>query len=54
MNSAEVQVLVSVLDVNDNSPMFLNRSYQIEVYENVPIGSTISQVSNYSFHSRLF
>ena len=45
VNSAKVQVSVTVLDVNDNSPIFSNKSYQIEVYENVPIGRTISQVS---------
>ena len=50
INSAEVQVIISVLDTNDNSPTFSNKTYYFEIYENVPIGYVISQVSVFLFH----
>ena len=45
VNSAEVQVVISVLDANDNSPTFSNKTYYFEVYENRPIEYVISQAS---------
>ena len=49
INSANVQVTINVLDRNDNSPTFSNKTYYFEVYENVPIGYVISQVRTVFF-----
>ena len=49
-NSAEINVLITILDVNDNSPTFANKTYNIKVYENAPIGYVISQVSSRCFN----
>ncbi|KFV82454.1 Protocadherin-23, partial [Struthio camelus australis] len=38
-------VLITVLDVNDNPPVFNNLEYHIHVKESVPIGSPITEVS---------
>lgn len=39
--SASVTVFVSVNDINDNSPMFTEDSYYIELFENITIPSTV-------------
>lgn len=39
--SASVTVSVAVNDVNDNSPMFTEDSYYIELFENITIPSDI-------------
>lgn len=42
-------VHVTVLDVNDNRPIFLQSSYEATVAEDVPDYSSIVQACNYSF-----
>ena len=43
--SAQSTVEISVMDINDNSPVFDPSSYSITVYENVSINSTIISVT---------
>ncbi|XP_024054011.2 protocadherin-23 [Terrapene carolina triunguis] len=43
--NSSATVLVTVLDVNDNPPVFSNLEYRIHVRENIPIGSHITMVS---------
>ncbi|XP_065063594.1 protocadherin Fat 4-like isoform X2 [Rhopilema esculentum] len=43
-NSANVDVVISIIDVNDNVPSFTRRNYTVEVAENVTIGSIIARV----------
>ncbi|XP_054489806.2 protocadherin-23 [Agelaius phoeniceus] len=38
-------VLITVLDVNDNPPVFSNSEYHVHVKESIPIGSHITEVS---------
>ncbi|NWT13903.1 PCD23 protein, partial [Vireo altiloquus] len=38
-------VLITVLDVNDNPPVFSSPEYHVHVKESIPIGSHITQVS---------
>ena len=51
-NSADVVVIVDVLDVNDNGPVFSQETYRLSIEENQPPGSAIlpppgiSQASN--------
>ena len=42
--SSNVSVTVTVLDINDSPPVFLDREYFQEQSENVPIGTTIMTV----------
>ncbi|NXB66969.1 PCD23 protein, partial [Struthidea cinerea] len=44
LNSTAV-VLITVLDVNDNPPVFSNPEYHVHVRESIPIGSHITEVS---------
>lgn len=39
------RVNISVLDVNDNTPLFRQISYSTKVYEDVEIGTNVIQVS---------
>ncbi|XP_059846741.1 protocadherin alpha-C2-like [Hypanus sabinus] len=39
------QVIVTVLDVNDNSPVFGQSFYKISLMENVPIGTTVIKLN---------
>ncbi|NWH56060.1 PCD23 protein, partial [Geococcyx californianus] len=38
-------VLITVLDVNDNPPVFISSDYHIHVKESIPVGSHITEVS---------
>ena len=37
----EATVIIDVLDVNDNRPMFLQQSYNATISENVELGTTV-------------
>ncbi|XP_040903618.1 protocadherin alpha-8-like [Toxotes jaculatrix] len=43
--SGTLNVSITVLDSNDNRPMFSQDTYQIEIYENVPVGAAIIKVN---------
>ncbi|KAM9376008.1 uncharacterized protein KZ484_008502 [Pholidichthys leucotaenia] len=43
--SGEINILVNVLDVNDNSPVFSKDIYTAMLYENSPVGTTVMQVN---------
>ncbi|XP_036933946.1 protocadherin alpha-8-like [Acanthopagrus latus] len=43
--SGTLNVSVVVLDINDNKPIFSRDTYQIEIYENVPVGTTVTKVN---------
>uniref|UniRef100_A0A3P9AU45 Protocadherin 2 alpha b 1 n=1 Tax=Maylandia zebra TaxID=106582 RepID=A0A3P9AU45_9CICH len=43
--SGTMEIIVNVLDVNDNMPVFARDSYTAELDENSPIGTTIVQVN---------
>ncbi|XP_062851759.1 protocadherin alpha-3-like [Trichomycterus rosablanca] len=40
-----IQITVDVLDINDNSPVFIKDSYSAKIVENAPIGTTVIQVN---------
>ncbi|NWQ62738.1 PCD23 protein, partial [Neopipo cinnamomea] len=40
-------VLITVLDVNDNAPVFSSPEYHVHVKESIPIGSHVTEVSAY-------
>ncbi|XP_070819197.1 protocadherin alpha-7-like isoform X22 [Chaetodon trifascialis] len=40
-----LNVSITVLDINDNRPVFSQETYQTEIYENVPVGSTVTRVN---------
>ncbi|XP_056238330.1 protocadherin alpha-3-like isoform X14 [Seriola aureovittata] len=44
-NSGNMNILVNVLDVNDNTPIFSKDIYSVTITENVPIGTTVVQVN---------
>uniref|UniRef100_A0A8C9XIC0 Protocadherin 2 alpha a 15 n=1 Tax=Sander lucioperca TaxID=283035 RepID=A0A8C9XIC0_SANLU len=43
--SGTLNVSIIVLDSNDNSPIFSQEIYQIEIQENVPVGTSIFQMN---------
>ncbi|KAM3612039.1 uncharacterized protein V6R79_001450 [Siganus canaliculatus] len=43
--SGTLNVSIIVLDTNDNPPLFSQRLYQTEIYENVPVGTTVARVN---------
>ncbi|XP_055744849.1 protocadherin alpha-3-like isoform X16 [Salvelinus fontinalis] len=43
--SGTLEILVDVLDVNDNMPVFTKESYSVTLNENSPIGTTVIQVN---------
>ncbi|XP_060904167.1 protocadherin alpha-8-like isoform X19 [Labrus mixtus] len=43
--SGTLNVSIVVLDINDNRPMFSQDNYQIEIYENVSVGTTVTRVN---------
>ncbi|XP_063353912.1 protocadherin alpha-4-like isoform X17 [Pelmatolapia mariae] len=44
-NTGSVQIVVHVLDVNDNTPMFSKTLYKARVNENAPAGSLVIQLN---------
>ncbi len=42
--SGSIDVFITVDDANDNDPVFNNATYEVSLYENVPVGTTIVQV----------
>uniref|UniRef100_A0A3B4V0B9 Cadherin domain-containing protein n=1 Tax=Seriola dumerili TaxID=41447 RepID=A0A3B4V0B9_SERDU len=42
--SGTLNVSITVLDINDNRPMFSQNNYQTEIYENVSVGTTVTKV----------
>ncbi|XP_074503758.1 protocadherin alpha-8-like [Sebastes fasciatus] len=43
--SGTLNVSIIVLDSNDNRPIFSQDTYQIEIYENIPVGTTVTRVN---------
>uniref|UniRef100_A0A3Q3ICQ1 Cadherin domain-containing protein n=1 Tax=Monopterus albus TaxID=43700 RepID=A0A3Q3ICQ1_MONAL len=43
--SGDTEVIVDVLDVNDNSPVFTKELYSVTIRENVPVGTVVIQVN---------
>ncbi|XP_029021039.1 protocadherin alpha-8-like [Betta splendens] len=43
--SGEMKILVNVLDINDNAPVFTNDAYSVMLNENAPLGTTVIQVN---------
>ncbi|KAM3612617.1 uncharacterized protein V6R79_011341 [Siganus canaliculatus] len=43
--SGEMNIVVNVLDVNDNVPVFSKEIYSVTLSENAPIGTTVIQVN---------
>ncbi|KAM9357324.1 protocadherin alpha-8-like [Symphorus nematophorus] len=43
--SGTLNVSIVVLDINDNRPIFSQDTYQIEINENVSVGTTVTRVS---------
>ena len=43
--SGEMNILVNVLDVNDNAPVFTQDVYSVMLNENAPVGTTVIQVN---------
>ena len=42
--SGTCEVFITVMDANDNNPMFLSRQYDVTIEENLPIGRSILNV----------
>ncbi|XP_045886268.1 protocadherin alpha-8-like [Micropterus dolomieu] len=47
--SGAIEIIVDVLDVNDNSPVFTNELYSATLKENVPFGTVVIQVNATDF-----
>ncbi|XP_067454606.1 protocadherin alpha-8-like [Thunnus thynnus] len=43
--SGEMNILVKVLDINDNAPVFTKDVYSVMLDENAPVGTTVIQVN---------
>ncbi|XP_034086625.1 protocadherin alpha-3-like [Gymnodraco acuticeps] len=43
--SGTLNVSIIVLDTNDNRPVFSQDTYQVEIYENVPVGTIVTRVN---------
>ncbi|XP_030251993.1 protocadherin alpha-8-like [Sparus aurata] len=43
--SGTLNVSIIVLDINDNRPIFSQETYQIEINENIPVGTTVTRVN---------
>uniref|UniRef100_A0A8C7Y836 Cadherin domain-containing protein n=1 Tax=Oryzias sinensis TaxID=183150 RepID=A0A8C7Y836_9TELE len=42
--SGTLNVTITVLDINDNRPTFIQDTYQFEIYENTPVGNIVGKV----------
>ncbi len=42
--SGSILINISVTDANDNSPVFVSQSYEVDIVEDAPVNSTIIQV----------
>ncbi|XP_034454793.1 protocadherin alpha-8-like [Hippoglossus hippoglossus] len=40
-NSGTSEIIINVLDINDNAPMFSNILSKIKIFENIPIGTAV-------------
>uniref|UniRef100_A0A8D3EFM3 Protocadherin 2 alpha a 15 n=1 Tax=Scophthalmus maximus TaxID=52904 RepID=A0A8D3EFM3_SCOMX len=45
VKSGNIEIIVDVLDVNDNSPVFTKELYSATLKENVPLGTVVIQVN---------
>uniref|UniRef100_A0A8C5DMG8 Cadherin domain-containing protein n=1 Tax=Gouania willdenowi TaxID=441366 RepID=A0A8C5DMG8_GOUWI len=45
LTSRDINIIIDVLDVNDNSPVFTKESYSVTVKENVPVDTVVIQVN---------
>ncbi|XP_078810316.1 protocadherin alpha-3 isoform X18 [Oryzias latipes] len=45
VKSGNIEIIVDVLDVNDNSPVFTKETYSATIKENIPIGTVVIQVN---------
>ncbi|XP_069096663.1 cadherin-23-like [Pleurodeles waltl] len=43
--SAEVPVYLQIVDINDNNPIFSQSSYQKSVFEDIPLGTIVLQIT---------
>ncbi|XP_050983301.1 protocadherin gamma-C3-like isoform X5 [Labeo rohita] len=43
--SGSTEILIDVLDINDNVPIFTKESYTVVLNENAPVGTTVVQVN---------
>uniref|UniRef100_A0A3B4Z9V2 Cadherin domain-containing protein n=1 Tax=Stegastes partitus TaxID=144197 RepID=A0A3B4Z9V2_9TELE len=43
--SGDMNILVRVLDINDNAPVFSKDDYSVALSENAPVGTTVTQVN---------
>ncbi|XP_072290338.1 protocadherin alpha-3-like [Eucyclogobius newberryi] len=43
--SGSVEIIIDILDVNDNMPVFTKESYSAVLQENAPIGTTVIQIN---------
>ncbi|XP_060759653.1 protocadherin alpha-8-like [Neoarius graeffei] len=43
--SGTAEVIINVLDINDNAPVFTEDAYTVMLHENVPIGTTVIQLN---------
>ncbi|XP_055080998.1 protocadherin alpha-7-like [Periophthalmus magnuspinnatus] len=43
--SGEINIIINVLDVNDNAPIFTKDSYSGKLTENAPVGTTVMQMN---------
>ncbi|XP_062281114.1 protocadherin alpha-3-like [Scomber scombrus] len=43
--SGDMNILVNILDINDNAPVFTKDVYSVMLYENAPVGTTVIQVN---------
>ncbi|XP_019730261.1 protocadherin alpha-3-like [Hippocampus comes] len=43
--TGSVEILIEVLDVNDNMPVFTKESYSVTLQENAPVGTAVIQVN---------